>query len=328
MFKVLSNLLNKNECDRLSEIIRSQPNPNADPQVYKGYSYYNLPSINILQGLLCDEISNKIGKRIVPSYSFCRVYKKGSELVRHCDREECEVSITLNLSQTHPWPIYMSDTPILLDTGDAICYEGRTVEHWREPFQGDEYIQVFLIYVLENGQYRNSAWDYKKVPVGLPVQFHFKIQNCNLNSWWSKPSVFTENECRDITGTVVSKLGHLSRTVEYNWIYSKIADTVLEVNNSIYKFDISGFDEDIRFIEGCYDWRTDINESRKLSVCVNLSDPSTYDGGVLQFGDDEEAPRDLGSIVVFPSYKRHQITKVTRGERFSLELWVSGPSFR
>jgi PKHD-type hydroxylase len=355
MYKLIKNLICETESKRLSDLVRIQPLNNGDPQVPNSCSYYNLPCMNILLGLLRDGISDIYGKEVVPSYSFCRLYKKGSKLVKHVDRDACEVSVTINLSQSHPWPIYMEGSEFNLSIGDAVLYEGRTVEHWRDSFEGDEYIQVFLHYVSESGPFKDHAWDFKKIIDGYPIQFRYRNRNDNLTNWWRKFGVFTPEECENILGSVipiengrigdvggldkpserVSMVGWLPKISEWNWVYSRLASIVSEVNDSFFKFDITGLDEEIQLAEygvgGHYNWHTDIGgekDFRKISISVQLSDPTSYDGGRLQFDEDDEASTELGAVVAFPSYKRHRVTPVTRGKRCALVLWVTGPPFR
>ena len=69
---------------------------------------------------------------------------------------------------------------------------------------------------------------------------------------------------------------------------------------------------------------------RKLSVVIQLSDPTTYQGGDFQF-QDVETPvnfRTQGSILVFPSYLPHRVTEITDGVRYSLVDWLEGPRWR
>ena len=71
--------------------------------------------------------------------------------------------------------------------------------------------------------------------------------------------------------------------------------------------------------------------SRKLSITVQLTDPSEYEGGNLQILTADEPAnitRKRGMIALFPSYVLHQVTPVTRGSRQSLVAWVSGPAFK
>jgi hypothetical protein len=80
-------------------------------------------------------------------------------LERHKDRPSCEISTTLNLGGDN-WPIYLEPSgkkglkgvKINLKQGDMLIYSGCELEHWREPFEGEECTQVFLHYStkLEN----------------------------------------------------------------------------------------------------------------------------------------------------------------------------------
>lgn len=87
--------------------------------------------------------------------------------------------------------------------------------------------------------------------------------------------------------------------------------------------------------EGHYDWHMDAGPpvngiQRKLSISILLSDPSNFEGGVLQFKNSEgtKVLTKQGSIVVFPSFIEHKVTPVTKGVRYSAVTWISGPSFK
>lgn len=85
-----------------------------------------------------------------------------------------------------------------------------------------------------------------------------------------------------------------------------------------------------------YDWHHDVNwegtgpYDRKLSLVIQLSDPSQYDGGDFEFQDVEQPVnfRTRGSVLIFPSYLPHRVTEVTRGVRNSLVGWIEGPRWR
>jgi PKHD-type hydroxylase len=116
-----------------------------------------------------------------------------------------------------------------------------------------------------------------------------------------------------------------------------------QCNKEFFNFDISSLHENLQYTEydesyqGRYDWHFDVGEGplncgRKLSVSIQLSDPSEYDGGDLQFSLDGDrtviAEKDQGTMIIFPSYLRHRVTPVTRGARRSLVTWITGPPFR
>ena len=84
--------------------------------------------------------------------------------------------------------------------------------------------------------------------------------------------------------------------------------------------------------QGFYDWHIDVTPTksrRKLSIVVQLSDPSEYDGGELQIQTGLLEPVTIGKTkglaVVFPTYLLHRVTPVTRGVRRSLVCWIDGP---
>ena len=80
-----------------------------------------------------------------------------------------------------------------------------------------------------------------------------------------------------------------------------------------------------------------IGKIRKLSMTVNLTDETSYDGGdlMLDFGAHSprgkyqvEEAREQGTIVIFPSFLYHCVSPVTRGTRYSLVMWSLGDPFK
>jgi predicted 2-oxoglutarate/Fe(II)-dependent dioxygenase YbiX len=136
-----------------------------------------------------------------------------------------------------------------------------------------------------------------------------------------------------------SQLKWLSNTPETNWIFEKLADVCLRLNMEYFRFDLTGFGENLQLTNydqsenGMYGWHLDYGNviSRKISMVVQLSDDSEYEGGNLQImtnGEPKTVSKQRGLIAVFPSYTLHQVTPVTSGNRQSLVAWVSGPAFK
>ena len=72
---------------------------------------------------------------------------------------------------------------------------------------------------------------------------------------------------------------------------------------------------------------------RKLSCVIQLSDPSEYQGGDLQFFDLVQYPnaeelRQRGTVIFFPSFVRHAALPVIQGKRYSVAAWFDGPKWR
>jgi len=100
------------------------------------------------------------GKKLLPTYSFWRMYTKYSDLKKHKDRPSCEISVTINIgSDGTDWPIYMEGNEINLNPGDAALYLGCEVEHHREEFKGDWCAQVFMHYVDAEGNNKSFEKD-------------------------------------------------------------------------------------------------------------------------------------------------------------------------
>ena len=137
-----------------------------------------------------------------------------------------------------------------------------------------------------------------------------------------------------------SQVSWLGNTKDTAWVFERLADVVSKVNVAHFRFDLTGFGEQLQLTnydqseQGMYGWHLDYGTtgiSRKLSMALQLTDPSEYEGGNLQMmtsGQPENVRKQRGLIAVFPSYTLHQVTPVTQGSRQSLVAWVSGPSFK
>jgi hypothetical protein len=107
-------------------------------------------------------IEKETEKELYPTYSYARVYWNGSEMFKHFDREPCEYSVSVSVSiDLDPWPIWMDGIEIKLFPGDIVIYKGQEVEHWREPYTGNQQCQIFLHYVDKNGPYAEYKFDQR-----------------------------------------------------------------------------------------------------------------------------------------------------------------------
>tara|TARA_R100001510_G_scaffold7849_1_gene6091 strand:+ start:711 stop:1301 length:591 start_codon:yes stop_codon:yes gene_type:complete len=141
-----------------------------DKQVPNTYSHYaDLVMETLLQQMKpLMEIETQTS--LVETYSYARIYKNGDELKKHKDRPSCEISCTMNLGGDE-WPIFLEGDKILLSPGDMLIYRGCDVEHWREPFTGNNCAQVFLHYNQRDGKFdENNKFDGRPF-LGLPAWF-------------------------------------------------------------------------------------------------------------------------------------------------------------
>ena len=138
-----------------------------DQQVPGVYSIY---ADHVMETLLVKTLpvmKEKTGLDLLPTYSYARVYEKGSILEKHKDRPSCEISTTLNLGGDL-WPIYVEGTKIDLNPGDMLIYAGCELEHWREPFEGNICGQVFLHYNHADGPFAKTNLYDKRPMLGIP----------------------------------------------------------------------------------------------------------------------------------------------------------------
>lgn len=148
---------------------------NADMQVANSFSYYSFYAFEaLLDGDIKDLVEEQTELSVYPSYSYARIYYNGAEMEIHRDRPSCEISVTccLDADETS-WPIgfvnrnketvYIHQNP-----GDVIIYSGYELEHWRDKYEGEEQVQVFLHYVNANGPFSNFKYDGRAM-LGLPA---------------------------------------------------------------------------------------------------------------------------------------------------------------
>ena len=117
----------------------------GDGQIKDSFSIYSDSTMETLSLVLKPIIEKTTKKKLVPTYTYARVYKKGDILWPHKDRHACEYSITLALGGDE-WPIYMDGIELNLNPGDLAVYKGCEIEHWRNEFSGKECVQCFLHY--------------------------------------------------------------------------------------------------------------------------------------------------------------------------------------
>lgn len=125
-------------------------------------------------------------------------------------------------------------------------------------------------------------------------------------------------------------------------VFVKLSNIVNSLNDKFYKFDLTEMEslqytkydsETVDFYASHSDDGYKFNLFRKLSVSVQLSDPSEYQGGELVFYrntllENSIAPKQIGSVIVFPSFVIHEVKKITAGTRKSLVTWINGPRFK
>ena len=197
-----------------------------------------------------------------------------------------------------------------------------------------------------------SVWYYTKLPEKIiDIFLDENTGNIDLENGEVGPTELSKL-VKDIRS---SKVGWIPDT---NWFCSMVYYYVLKSNRENFLYDIYGFENntlqytlynDLNY----YKWhcdsmisdchrptsnyeenfvRTSSEHIRKLTVSVQLSDETEYEGGELQIIDESNnlytAPKEKGSVIIFDSRSRHRVRKIKSGLRKSLVGWVNGPRWK
>jgi len=157
-YKLIKDFLTKDETDIFRRYCLMKHrvddgNMQEDDQAPLATSNYGDPAMESLMLNKKNKLEKIINLKLLPTYSYWRIYVWDQNLKDHTDRPSCEISITVHFGSDgkEEWPIYMGDTPIILQPGDAVVYKGCEINHKRDHYKGDWYAQAFLHYVDANG---------------------------------------------------------------------------------------------------------------------------------------------------------------------------------
>jgi PKHD-type hydroxylase len=138
----------------------------------------------------------------------------------------------------------------------------------------------------------------------------------------------------------ITEVAWLEHNRETSGLYERVLQVIRRLNSEIYHFDVTGL-ENIQYTVyrgtegGYYHWHIDHGahnpKPRKISISIQLTDPSHYEGCDLQFQVSNSigvAPRTRGAIIAFPSFFLHRVTPIISGTRKALVVWATGPEFR
>ena len=153
-------------------------------------------------------------------------------------------------------------------------------------------------------------------------------EEAGMNRYQSSDEKHVEHDWRHTQNAWIEK------NEDNLWLFDKMLALVMSANQ-VFQYEVDFFEalQLARYEPGMhYDWHADLGPghmgNRKLSVTVQLSSPDDYEGGELhldcQNTEDFIAPKELGSVTVFPSFMKHKVAPVTSGIRYSLVVWCSG----
>jgi PKHD-type hydroxylase len=172
----------------------------------------------------------------------------------------------------------------------------------------------------------------------------------------NKSKLFTKEQCAEILNNAIEELWLPTRIIGDNKLhiarrqkvrgdltgfpFMNIRTVTKDANDEIYDFNLLGIiDQDFPQLfkyseKEYYNWHIDLNvmmPSRKITFIVNLSDPSEYTGGEIEFLNIDTATADIneqGACLIFPSYMPYKINPVKTGNNCILVGHVHGALFK
>lgn len=171
-YVVLNEVLSKELCQNLTEHmfkLYEDGKTTKDEQCPLSEAIYGDERFDAILGQLADPVGQHIGIKLLPTYTYARLYRPGEVLEPHVDRPACEISgtMTLGYDGIAAWPIFLSangtedESPTRADLGigELLIYRGEELYHWREEFKGEWQVQVFFHFVDANGEHASEAMD-------------------------------------------------------------------------------------------------------------------------------------------------------------------------
>ena len=134
------------------------------------------------------------------------------------------------------------------------------------------------------------------------------------------------------------------QNASFEWLFDRMWKLAIRANDEWFNFHISKLDymqlaEYNSKDQGEYKTHHDVfwlnndpKYHRKLTAIIQLTDPSTYEGGNFElFTDQKPNPgeiREQGSVIFIPSFLEHRATPVIAGVRHSIACWFDGPKWK
>jgi hypothetical protein len=155
------------------------------------YGHHYKPMLYFLWGLT-PIVSNIVGRELLPTYDYFRIYREGDVCRVHSDRHSCEhsLSLTLDYSDGEIWDLQVEKrrsepsaaveegfgpgeyASIPMQVGDAVLYQGVHHRHGRvAPNPNGWSAHLFLHWVDREGPYHDQAFDGQIAPAKVNFSF-------------------------------------------------------------------------------------------------------------------------------------------------------------
>jgi hypothetical protein len=158
---------------------------------FEAYGHFWKPMLFFLWGLT-PTVSRIVGRDLLPTYDYFRIYRAGDVCKVHADRLSCEhsLSLTLGYSDEEIWPLEIGRTrqdpnarvdesfgeeefgSVPMAVGDAVLYQGVHHRHGRTiPNPNRWSAHLFLHWVDRDGPFADHAFDGRLDPAKVDFAF-------------------------------------------------------------------------------------------------------------------------------------------------------------
>ena len=190
-------------------------------------------------------------------------------------------------------------------------------------------------------QFESTPWAFKvdKVNLYAYLKDAFTKEECETIIKIAKDKGLIKAKTKGESDVRKSKISWLFPMDDIEWVFRRVTDITLNLNERFFNFDIFGLNEGFQFTNykapsdtyGKHVDRGFNDVVRKLSISIQLTNPKEYEGGELYLYDEDKGTlmdKKQGTLILFPSYVVHEVMPVTKGERNSLVTWVTGNQFK
>lgn len=356
-YKVIKQYIPREDAEKFCESFLEDSTTNNYKNLSTGFVDHcidrrNYPLATAIATEKVSYLNELLGNKVLPSYTFTRIYSEGSSLLMHTDRESCEISLTIHLGSDEDWAFCLEDldgnvVEVNLEPGDAILYDAPKANHWRKgAYTGKHYVQSFHHYVFLGGNFEEYQYDQplhrplslsnfvrvyrNSVPVEVCKRIVEDISGKYSNDW--KPAGVSSG----LEGVRVCENMYIKPEYEIDGIVNGyVTEAIAKYNSEFSCFKPTkdyGYNCLRYYPGGKYEFHTDqhCDENREITMIIQLNDD--YEGGqlvhansVYLLGDDDSFHNlTAGDICIFPSnfMYPHAIKPVTSGVRYSIVTWV------
>lgn len=181
------NILSKEECQRIESAYFNYLRKNGvsdDTVIYHDLDYlkdklhgicypFKVFDMMDIPFKIDEAVKSRYKESLVFNRSFLRIYYKDSYLPIHTDKDDLDLTLTINIGGIEDWPIYISNIEtndwkmasgpgsevyktdyetIITPKGSGVCCYGKRFPHWRDILvcnENDYVIQLFCHWIVK-----------------------------------------------------------------------------------------------------------------------------------------------------------------------------------